>query len=243
MFFNGLKIAGTRITPAPPIDGSARRTAIALSGASRGFLVTTPAYVGPITEITSLLITDQQRRNSTGQRHRAVTSRVLTGRRIAMSAAKCLVWHSCSHPRQHGAEAASQSLTGAREAQARFRTLRAQADLEACYDAITLEPRDPALLVGSGMLWNVAQRPGGRIRIIAAPLRSHRYAGLAAKSARPRRSWPSAPARRRGFSQALFECRSETQFALMASSPDRRAGLRRGWCRARSFERRGYRDQ
>ena len=97
-----------------------------------------------------------------------MTSRVLTGQGgLSMSAAKCLVLafllsSTAAWPR----EAASPITDKAAAAKLKRDSARcrAQADLEACYDAIRWSPGDPALLVGLGDALERAQRPADAIR-------------------------------------------------------------------------------
>src|SRR5258708_21197948 len=84
-----------------------------------------------------------------------------------MSVARCLVLaflilSTAAWPR----EAASPSTDKAAAATLKRDTVRcrAQANLDACYDAIRWSPGDPALLVGLGDALERAQRPADAIR-------------------------------------------------------------------------------
>jgi cytochrome c-type biogenesis protein CcmH/NrfG len=84
-----------------------------------------------------------------------------------MPAARCLVLiflllSTAAWPRE-AASPATDKAAAAKLKQASARC-RAQADLDACYDAIRWSPGDPALLVGLGDALERAQRPADAIR-------------------------------------------------------------------------------
>jgi cytochrome c-type biogenesis protein CcmH/NrfG len=90
---------------------------------------------------------------------------------------------------------------------------RAQADLDACYDAIRWSPGDPALLVDLGDALERAQRPADAIRnyrraAVLAPDTRGLDAKISAAEAKLARRAPGAKASAKRYSNAAPEAQS-----------------------------------